>query len=353
MSSKSKQADVLSASQLMMFICSFLKKWRLAFGRPPVGNLGLGSCSSPFGPCQDQDPLNLHSLVYKKAAVCFTVQAPWEALGRKLFAGMLVALLVGPLAGCQAQEAQPTLILATTTSTYDTGLLDVLAAEFERSTGYRVKIIAVGTGEALRLGQQGDADVLLVHAPEAEERFMAQGFGKTRKPVMHNDFVLLGPEADPAALKGLDIVAAFKKIAQAQTLFVSRGDNSGTHQKELALWKAVGIKPKGSWYIEAGQGMAECLRIAHEKRAYILADRGTWLALRKQLALVVLVEGDPKLQNPYHVITVNPQGHPRVNFQGAEAFSAFITSPAVQQMIRQFGQAEHGQPLFIPNAIGP
>lgn len=277
----------------------------------------------------------------------------WSKNFRNLLVAAVVGLYLGGIFGCGSHTDQAALILATTTSTYDSGLLDVLVPKFEKSSGYRVKVIAVGTGEALRMGQQGDADVLLVHAPEAEERFMAEGFGKTRKPVMHNDFVLLGPPTDPAGIKGEDAVGAIKKIAAAQSPFISRGDNSGTHKKELSLWAAAGIKPKGTWYIEAGQGMGECLRIAHEKNAYLLADRGTWLAFRKQFSLKLLVEGDPKLLNPYHVITVNPEVHPDVNGQGAEEFVQFITSPPIQQMIRQFGQAEYGESLFIPDALQP
>lgn len=274
--------------------------------------------------------------------------------GRRLRRGFAAVLVVGFLTGfsaCRSGEERSPLILATTTSTQDTGLLDVLIPEFEKTQPYQVKVIAVGTGEALRMGERGDADVLLVHAPEAEKAFMDRGLGKTRKPVMHNDFVLLGPASDPAQVKGTDAVAAFKKIAEAKASFVSRADQSGTHKKELTLWKEAGIKPNGPWYIEAGQGMGECLRIAHEKNAYILADRGTWLAFQKKLALTLLVEGDPKLQNPYHVIVVNPEVHPRVNVQGAEAFVQFITSPPIQQMIHQFGQTEYGEPLFVPDAI--
>jgi len=256
------------------------------------------------------------------------------------------------LAACDKGERRP-VILATTTSTYDTGLLDALLPEFERASGFSVKVIAVGTGEALRMGERGDADVLLVHAPEAEEEFMRRGFGSERKAVMHNDFVLLGPPADPAGVKGSDTAAALSRIAAARAQFVSRADASGTHKKELALWAGAGVKPGGSWYIEAGQGMGACLRIATEKQAYILADRGTWLALQGTLDLAVVVEGDPKLFNPYHVITVSQRAHPRVNADGARAFMDFITGAKARALIGEFGKAKYGQPLFVPDAPAP
>jgi len=256
------------------------------------------------------------------------------------------------IAACDRGEKKP-VILATTTSTQDSGLLDALVPEFEKASGYRIKVVAVGTGEALRMGERGDADVLLVHAPKSEEEFMRQGFGGERKAAMHNDFVLLGPAADPAGANGSAIAGAFARIASGKARFVSRADGSGTHQKELALWAEAGVKPGGGWYVEAGQGMGECLRIASEKDAYILADRGTWLALQHTLALAALVEGDPKLSNPYHVITVNARKHPRVNSQGAQAFVDFITGATAQGIIREFGRSKYGQPLFVPDALTP
>ena len=253
------------------------------------------------------------------------------------------------LAAC-GQSGKKPLILATTTSTQDTGLLDALVPAFEKDSGYKVKVVAVGTGEALRMGERGDADVLLVHAPALEEQFMVQGFGGERAPVMHNDFVLLGPAADPAGVKGSSAADALRKIEAAKAPFVSRADRSGTHKKELDLWSAAKVKPSGAWYIEAGQGMGECLQIAGEKVAYILADRGTYLVMRGRLALDVLVEGDKALLNPYHVITVSPKKHPEVNSDGARSFLEFITGARAQQLIRDFGKEQCGQPLFVPDA---
>jgi tungstate transport system substrate-binding protein len=263
---------------------------------------------------------------------------------------MLVCAVL--IAACDRGDRKP-LILATTTSTQDSGLLDALIPEFERACGYKTKVVAVGTGEALKMGERGDADVLLVHAPKSEEEFMRQGFGAERRPVMHNDFVLLGPPADPAKVKGTAVADAFRKIAAEKAPFVSRADRSGTHKKELDLWAAADLKPSGRWYVEAGQGMGECLKIASEKSAYILADRGTYLALKDTLALAVLVEGDTRLLNPYHVITVSPQKHPGGNSQGAQAFMEFITGAKAQGIIKEFGKAKFGQPLFVPDATTP
>ncbi|HPD14199.1 MAG TPA: substrate-binding domain-containing protein [Planctomycetota bacterium] len=263
--------------------------------------------------------------------------------------GALVLHCALLLAACGQGEKKP-IVLATTTSTQDSGLLDVLVPEFEKASRYRVKVIAVGTGEALKMGERGDADVLLVHAPKSEEDYMKQGFGGQRKAVMHNDFVLLGPASDPAGAKGGAIANAFAKIAEAKVTFVSRADRSGTHRKEQELWAAAKLTPAGQWYVEAGQGMGECLKIASEKKAYILSDRGTYLALKPTLALATLVEGDAKLFNPYHVITVNAQKHPKANSQGAQAFVEFLTGAAAQGIIREFGRARYGQPLFAPDA---
>jgi len=266
-------------------------------------------------------------------------------MGRKAALG---ALILAALWSCG--ERKDDMILATTTSTQDTGLLDTLIPAFDRQSGCRTKVIAVGTGEALKMGERGDADVLLVHAPKAEEEFMSQGHGRDRAAVMHNDFVLLGPPSDPAQVRGLEPPAGLKKIAAGGASFVSRADNSGTHKKELQLWAAASVKPSGTWYVKAGQGMAETLRIASEKGAYVLADRGTYLALKGKLSLEVLVEKDKALLNPYHVITVNPAGRLRVNYPAAKAFADFITGPEGQRLIAEFGKEKFGMPLFVPDA---
>jgi tungstate transport system substrate-binding protein len=253
-----------------------------------------------------------------------------------------------------ALPANPQLILATTTSTQDSGLLDVLIPLFQQQTGYNVKVVAVGTGAALQMGQQGNADVLLVHAPSSEVTYMAGGYGKDRFLVMHNDFIIVGPASDPAGIKAdTNAVDAFKKIAAAGAAFISRGDQSGTNTKELALWKAAGIDPVGtkpSWYISSGQGMGATLTIASQKGAYTLTDRATYLAEQANLQLNILVEKENSLLNVYHVITVNPNKWPKVNYLGALAFANWIISPATQDVIGKFGVAKYGQQLFIPDA---
>jgi tungstate transport system substrate-binding protein len=248
--------------------------------------------------------------------------------------------------------AQKNIILATTTSTQDSGLLDVLIPLFEKKTGYMVKTIAVGSGQAMAMGERGEADVLLVHSPDAEKKFIAQDLGINRRIVMHNDFVIVGPAADPAKIKGMKSSAeAFKKIAETQSLFISRGDNSGTHAKEKAIWKASGIEySKQKWYQETGLGMGQTLGVAAEKKGYTLADRGTYLSLKKQLGLEILCEGDPQLLNVYHVIEVNPAKWPKVNAAGAKAFADFIVSAEAQKVITTFGVDKFGSPLFFPDA---
>ncbi|MEN6615639.1 MAG: substrate-binding domain-containing protein [Syntrophorhabdus sp.] len=251
-----------------------------------------------------------------------------------------------------AAPAEKNHILATTTSTQDTGLLDVLIPIFEKKTGYFVKTIAVGSGQAMAMGQKGEADVLLVHSPDAEKKFMADGYGVNRKLVMHNDFVVVGPASDPARIKGSkSTVDAFKKIAAAQALFISRGDNSGTHAKEKAVWKAAGVTYEGQkWYQQTGLGMGQTLNVATEKRGYTLTDRGTYLALKKRTDLPILVEGDAILLNIYHVIDVNPAKFPKVNAKAAKAFSDFMISPETQGIIKKFGTDKYGSPLFFPDA---
>ena len=262
----------------------------------------------------------------------------------------LVATLL--LASCAASAGpeRPEILLATTTSTQDSGLLDALIPDFEKRTGYRVKTTAVGTGAALAIGARGDADVVLVHAPSAEKPFMEAGNGTRRLLVMHNDFVLVGPPNDPASVRGMKVLDALRAIAQDGATFISRGDESGTHILEKALWKQAALQPGGDWYVEAATGMGQTLTIASEKRAYTIADRGTYLARRPALELAILVEKDPPLINIYHVITVNGGKFPRVNSAGADAFADFLVSPEAQKTIGEFGVEKFGEPLFFPDA---
>lgn len=257
-----------------------------------------------------------------------------------------------PLSGCRnGNSASQELILATTTSTYDSGLLDAIIPVFEEQSGYTVKIVAVGTGAALAMGREGNADILLVHAPAAEHEFMEAGFGSLRDLVMHNDFVIVGPADDPAQISTRTTPAeALAAIAQSGALFASRGDDSGTHKKELSLWKSAGISPGGDGYIETGQGMGDTLRVASEKKAYTLTDRATYLAQREILSLEVLLEGDTSLLNIYHVMIVNPDMWENVNLAGAEALAAFFVSSQAQGIIGDFGAEKFGQPLFFPDA---
>jgi tungstate transport system substrate-binding protein len=263
-----------------------------------------------------------------------------------------LAVLLGVMAWSPVQAQQKSIILATTTSTQDSGLLDVLIPIFEKKTGYFVKTIAVGSGQAMAMGRKGEADVLLVHSPAAEKKFVAEGYGVNRRIVMHNDFVVVGPAKDPAKIKGTKTaVEAFKKIALAGSLFLSRGDKSGTHSKELTIWKASGINPEGQkWYQQTGLGMGQTLNVSSEKRGYTLTDRGTYLALKKNLDLDILVEGDAILLNVYHVIEVNPAKWPKVNVPGAKAFADFMVSKEAQDIIRTFGVEKFGSPLFFPDA---
>jgi len=251
-------------------------------------------------------------------------------------------------AGAQAPAGSPVVILATTTSTQDSGLLDVLVPRFEQETGYSVKPIAVGTGQALALAAKGEADVALVHAPTLEKRYIGEGTLRNRRLVMYNDFVIAGPATDPAQVKGLSAATALRRLAERQARFVSRGDGSGTHILEQTLWRAAGVQPAGSWYIESGQGMGQTLQIAGDRRAYVLTDRGTYLAFQKRIDLVVLVERDRPLLNLYAVLEVNPANGSRVNAVGGKAFADFMVTPATQAIIRSFGVDKYGQPLFVP-----
>lgn len=231
-------------------------------------------------------------------------------------------------------------------------MLDVLVPEFEKQTGYVVKTVSVGTGAALAMGEKGEADVLLVHSPAAELELVEKGFATNRMLVMHNDFLLIGPADDPAEIKGMTSSAeALKKIKDTNSMFISRGDKSGTHNMELSLWKAAGITPAvGPNYQEAGQGMGATITIANQKNGYTLTDRGTYLAQMKNVALVPMVEGEKALLNIYHVMTVNPEKWPKVNFEGAKAFADFMVAPATQDIIKTFGVDKYGQPLFFPDA---
>ena len=251
-----------------------------------------------------------------------------------------------------AVPADSNLILATTTSTQDSGLLDVLVPMFQDQTGYTVQTVAVGSGEAMKMGEEGNADVLLVHAPSSEVAFMDAGNGRDRFLVMHNDFIIVGPLADSAGIKGMtSAVDAFKAVYESGAPFITRGDDSGTHKKELALWKSAGLDPaEQTWYLETGQGMGASLTVANEKTAYILTDRATYLANKENYQLEILVEGDNSLLNVYHVITVSPDNWPEANYEGALAFSNFMIDPAAQEVIGEFGLEEFGQPLFYPDA---
>jgi tungstate transport system substrate-binding protein len=264
-------------------------------------------------------------------------------------------LTMGMVMPAAAAPAQKNLILATTTSTQDSGLLDVLVPLFEKKTGYFVKTIAVGSGQAMAMGQKGEADVLLVHSPDAEKKFMAEGSGVNRLIVMHNDFIVVGPASDPAGIKAAKTtLEAFKKITAAGAVFLSRGDNSGTHAKEKGIWKAAGINPEGQkWYQQTGLGMGQTLNVAAEKKGYTLADRGTWLSLQAKLGLPILKEGDAILLNVYHVIQVNQAKWPKVNAEGAKAFSEFMVSAEVQGIIKTFGVEKYGGALFFPDAGKP
>jgi tungstate transport system substrate-binding protein len=267
-----------------------------------------------------------------------------------LMAGLALVFSITPASA--ASHIQKNIILSTTTSTQDSGLLDVLIPIFEKKTGYFVKTIAVGSGQAMAMGQKGEADVLLVHSPAAEKKFIAEGYGINRRLVMHNDYIIVGPKSDPANIKGTkSAVDTFKKIAAANAIFMSRGDNSGTHSKERDIWKTAEIKAEGQkWYQQTGLGMGQTLSVAAEKKAYTLADRGTYLALRKNLGLDILAEGDGILLNIYHVIEVNPAKWPKVNTAGAKAFADFMVSKQTQEIIKTFGVDKFGSPLFFPDA---
>lgn len=259
-------------------------------------------------------------------------------------------LLLIALAGQSVADQNMVLRMATTTSTENSGLLEDILPSFEKSTGYKVHVIAVGTGKALRMGRDGDADVLLVHAPPSEMKFVNAGYGVNRRGVMYNDFVIVGPSSDPAGIHGMtDGAKALAKIAQHEAVFISRGDDSGTNKKELILWADARIKPDGRWYREAGQGMGKVLQMTGELQGYTLTDRGTWLSMKNKLPLKVLVQGDPKLFNPYHVIAVNPGRYPDINYKGAMDFITWITSRPGQSLIGKY--RVNNKQLFVPTAL--
>lgn len=274
----------------------------------------------------------------------------------KLFLVVLAAAFCLAATPLHAQESAPVpkikdLILATTTSTVDSGLLDVLNPIFEKRTGHRVKTIAVGTGQALAMGEKGEADVLLTHAPAAEKKLVDSGVVVNYKRVMYNDFVIAGPPDDPAGIKGKPSPEALKAIAAKGVIFVSRGDDSGTHKKELSVWKKAEVTPAGNkWYLESGQGMGATLRMASEKEGYTLTDRGTYLSQKTSLKLDILSEGDKELLNIYHVMQVNPEKFSKVNADGAKAYVEFMIAQETQKMIGEFGKQKFGQSLFFPDA---
>jgi len=254
-----------------------------------------------------------------------------------------------PVAKTLETPANPDVILATTTSVQDTGLLDVLKEIFKKQTGYQVKAIAVGSGEAMAMGKRGDADVMLVHSPKDEEAFMKDGFGKSRQLLMTNYFSLVGPEDDPAGCFGsASAKEAFAKIADKKALFVSRGDNSGTHKKELNIWQSANITPTGEWRIEANSGMANVLMITNEKRGYTLTDRATYLAFKQKLQLKEMLGKDESLLNKYSVIVINPAKFPKTNLAGAQAWADFLFAPDTLKIIGEYGKDKYGEGLFFP-----
>lgn len=284
-----------------------------------------------------------------------------------------ILLIFTMLVGCTAGESQDAeepedngeavkgeasgdggrLILSTTTSTENSGLLGHILPVFEEETGIKVDVVAVGTGEALQMGKDGDADILLVHAKESEEEFVAEGHGLERHDVMYNDFILVGPEDDPLDLKENfpeDILGGLKSIAEKEATFISRGDDSGTHKRELAIWEEAEIEPEGEWYYSAGAGMGDVLTMANEKQAYTLTDRGTYLSMKDTLDLEIIIEGDDRLFNQYGIIPVNPGKSEHINVEGAKKLMDWFLSEGTQELIGQFGVEEFGQPLFIPNA---
>lgn len=265
------------------------------------------------------------------------------------YARFAIAILLIATSGCTDAKTKPatTITLQTTTSPRDSGLLGYLLPKFREQTGIDVKVVAVGSGVALENARRGDGDVVIAHSPEAEQKFIDDGFGVSRRPLMENDFLVVGPEADPAKVKGkTSAVDSFRTISAAKSSYVSRADESGTHVKEKAIWKAADVAPAGEWYIEAGVGMADALRMADEKQAYLLTDRGTYLAQKDKLKLVPLVEGDPILINKYSVIVVSSKKHPELHEAEATKFADWLTSPEGKKLIDEFGKEKYGLSLF-------
>ncbi len=261
----------------------------------------------------------------------------------------VIALLVVAISSSRAETR---LRMSTTTSTEASGLLSVLLPPFEKANNCKVDVVSVGTGKALKLGENGDVDVVFVHARPAEDKFVAEGYGVDRRDVMYNDYVIVGPREDPEKIKeAKTAVEAFKRIAEGKTDFISRGDESGTNQKEKEIWKAAGLTPQGKWYIEAGQGMGAVLQMAFDKKAYTLADRGTYLAYEGKIDLVILFQGDKALFNPYGIIAVNPKKHPKANYELAKKFIEYVTGPEGQRVIGDF--KVNGKQLFFPDAKKP
>jgi tungstate transport system substrate-binding protein len=270
---------------------------------------------------------------------------------RTLVLGICLSVVFGGLLAMSSAWGGQAVILSTTTSTQDSGLLDVLVPLFEKQTGYTVKTISVGTGQALALAAKGEADVCLVHAPDSEKKYVADGLLVNRRLVMHNDFLIVGPAGDPAKIQGMtSAVQAVRQIAESKATFVSRGDNSGTEQLEKKLWQEAKVVPSGAWYLQAGQGMGATLGIASEKQGYTLTDRATFLAFKKRVQLVALVERDRILLNIYSVIEPNPAKFPRINIAGGKAFADFMVSKETQEIIRTYGVDKFGEPLFFPDA---
>ena len=278
----------------------------------------------------------------------------WTALNlSRRSAAFVLALAFAGLPGLALGQSQNSneLVLLTTTTTQDSGILKHLTEAFEKKTGVKVKTIVAGSGDILKQGARGEGDVLLTHSPAAEKEWMKQGHGLSRRLVMYNDFVVIGPPEDPAGVKGLSASEALKRIAEKQAVFVSRGDQSGTHVRELAMWKRAGIDPKGqSWYRETGQGQGLTMEVAMQQHGYAFTDRGTYLVHAKRLGLPILVEGDPALFNIYHVMPVDSAKFPKVNAAAGKAFADYLLSPEGQQRIAEFGKAEYGRSLFMPAA---
>lgn len=280
----------------------------------------------------------------------------------KIFAMLLIlTLAITSFTGCSkyaapkpdVTEEKGSIILATTTSTENSGLLDNILPNFKEETGIDIKVVAVGTGKALQMGRDGEADVLLVHAKSSEEKFVEEGHGTERFDVMYNDFVIIGPKDDPAKLSEKaksDVVEAFKILSQGNSKFISRGDDSGTHKKEKKFWEEAGIEPNGDWYVSAGKGMGDVIQMTNEMLGYTMSDRATYLSMKDKIELEVVVEGDSKLFNQYGVIPVNPDKNDKINKAGAKAFVVWILSEKTQKLIGEFGKEKFGQPLFTPNA---